>query len=80
MLLCGNLILESSVDNFEDWSKITSQNYILENALVSNPGAIRTGRVWSIARAVQRSAAHSYSAATVARRHRHRLFPDSPLK
>ena len=47
------LILESLVDNFEDWSKITSQNYILENALVSNPGAIRTGRVWSIARAVQ---------------------------
>ena len=47
------LILESLVDNFEDWSKISSQNYIPENALVSNPGAIRTGRVWSIARAVQ---------------------------
>ena len=34
MLLWLSLILESLVDNFEDWSKITSQNYILENALV----------------------------------------------
>ena len=47
---CGNLILESLVDNFEDWSKMTNQNFILENDLVSNPGALCTGRVWSIAR------------------------------